>query len=250
MLICSLNTINQIRGLAKGSIKWVVRKGDINFWKDQWLSVGKISDLIHLDNVDQDLTIQKTAGDGSKWFLTCAHDLNGVVMAEIEHVLCLLTNEYGKCIWMPNSDGAFSIKSAWELVRHRDNFMAMNRLIWHMVVPLKWSFLTWRACRGGLPIDSCVQQKGICLASKCNCCQSPQVESVNHVFVSSDVARKVWAEMEGRMGIHKDESLLQLKLSAWWMSKVRSPCHKTILSLIPCCVCWELWLNRNKSRYQ
>ena len=72
---------------------------------------------------------------------------------------------------------------------------------------------------------------------------------MNHVFVSSDVARKVWAEMEGRMGIHKDESLLQLKLSAWWMPKVKSPCHKAILSLTPCCVCWELWLNRNKARY-
>lgn len=52
------------------------------------------------------------------------------------------------------------------------------------------------------------------------------------------------------MGIHKVETVLQLKLSAWWMAKVGSPCHKAILSLIPCCICWELWLNRNKARYE
>lgn len=30
------------------------------------------------------------------------------------------------------------------------------------------------------------------------------------------------------------------------MAKVRCPCHKSISSLIPLGVCWELWINGNR----
>lgn len=35
-----------------------------------------------------------------------------------------------------------------------------------------------------------------------------------------------------------------------WLSKIHSPCHKAILSLVPNCILWELWLHKNKSRFE
>lgn len=93
------------------------------------------------------------------------------------------------------------------------------------------------------------RKKGFNWASRCSCCSNPQCKSINHVFIKHEVAKRVWADFEGRMGIGGNASLLQLKLSAWWMAKVRSTCHKAIFSLIPTCICWELWLNWNRSKF-
>ena len=45
-------------------------------------------------------------------------------------------------------------------------------------------------------------------------------------------------------------SLLQNEVNAWWIQRIRSPCYKAILSLIPTSICWELWLNRNSGRFE
>ena len=52
------------------------------------------------------------------------------------------------------------------------------------------------------------------------------------------------------MGIYCSTSSLHIKLSAWWMARIKSPCHKAILSLIPSCICWELWNHRNKGKFE
>lgn len=94
------------------------------------------------------------------------------------------------------------------------------------------------------------QKKGINLASKCACCFKPKTESVDHVFVASDIAKEVWIEMEHRMQIHSVSTCLQLELNDWWLAPSRSPCHRAMLSLIPTCICWELWVQRNKGRFE
>lgn len=92
--------------------------------------------------------------------------------------------------------------------------MGAHNLIWYKVVLVKWAFFAWRACLGGILVDQCIQRKGIHMASRCNCCSNPSVETIDHVLVISEVAKKVWADMEDRMGINVSSSLLQLKLSA------------------------------------
>lgn len=43
--------------------------------------------------------------------------------------------------------------------------------------------------------------------------------------------------------------MLQMKLEEWWLSKIRSPCLKTVLSFIHIAICWELWRARNQGWY-
>lgn len=52
--------------------------------------------------------------------------------------------------------------------------------------------------------------------------------------------------METRIQIHSKANSLQSKLNEWCMSRSISPCHKILLSLV---VCWELWVHRNKGRF-
>lgn len=36
-------------------------------------------------------------------------------------------------------------------------------------IPLKYSYLTWRCVRGGLPVDTNIRRLGVELVSKCHC---------------------------------------------------------------------------------
>lgn len=95
-----------------------------------------------------------------------------------------------------------------------------------------------------------MQKKGFQLASMCSCCESPTIETIDHVFVSSETARNIWRKFEDKLHLNCSSNSLDLKLSEWWLSKVRSPCHKELLSFIPVAICWELWKSRNRARYE
>lgn len=149
-----------------------------------------------------------------------------------------------------NPSGDFSIKSAWELCRQRDQYQSLSLNIWHHLVPLKWSFLTWSAINQGVPLDDCLCKKGFQMVYKCNCCDPAHCESINHIFVTGNLAQQLWSYFENKLHISGGGSMLHHKLSGWWIAKVNSPSHKAVLSLIPNSICWELWCSRNKGRFE
>lgn len=55
--------------------------------------------------------------------------------------------------------------------------------------------------------------------------------------------------MESRFDIFGRLSSLVAQVNEWWLVRIKSPCHKVVLSLIPVLICWVLWKNRNKGRY-
>lgn len=126
--------------------------------------------------------------------------------------------------------------------------MGFVKNVWHHVVPLKWPFLIWRALQKCLPVDEYLINKGFQLASKCGCCVNPQLEIIIRVFVNSDVAEQVWNYFKDIFKIHSMGNLLSHKINIWWLQKVRSPCYKAILSLIPNAICWGI--NRNNGKYE
>ena len=55
--------------------------------------------------------------------------------------------------------------------------------------------------------------------SRCWCCQQPQEESIEHIFVTSPTASKVWNLFMGAAGI--SVQLIQLKqiIRHWWYAQ-------------------------------
>lgn len=52
------------------------------------------------------------------------------------------------------------------------------------------------------------------------------------------------------MGISSTSGQLRLKVTDWWLAKIRYPCYKTLLSFIPACIVWEYWICRNRGRFE
>lgn len=66
-------------------------------------------------------------------------------------------------------------------------------LISHTSLPLKISIFLWKLFRHALPVDTRIQSRGINMASRCQCCEDTQEESIPHLFLRSQLAIDVWA---------------------------------------------------------
>ncbi|XP_075081943.1 uncharacterized protein LOC142166458 [Nicotiana tabacum] len=76
------------------------------------------------------------------------------------------------------------------------------------------------------------------------CCQQPQEESIQHIFVTSPTASKVWNLFMGAAGI--TVPLIQLKqvIRHWWYAQC-CPKLKPLFQAVPVIITWELWKRRN-----
>lgn len=138
----------------------------------------------------------KDALSSNTWQQQCRGILTTTDMREIQSMERVLNQEANRCVWTCSSDGNFTIQTAWEMCRTHGHGVGCAKSVWHHCVPLKWSFLTWRAIHSRLPLDDCLIRKGFQLVSKCGCCINSQVETIHHVFVNCPTARQVWATFE------------------------------------------------------
>ena len=120
--------------------------------------------------------------------------------------------------------------SAWELIRTRSPRHFGLRMGWNAGLTPTISVFIWRLLLQKVPVECVVQSRGILLASKCLCrVSSFSVESCQHLFVSSPLARSVWDFFDGwfphiSTHIHTCTDIA-LRLGFWWRSSHRAlPC--------------------------
>ena len=227
---------------------WILGKGEISFWQDQWIHGAILIDIVQPPPEIAKVTVREVLTNERDLLGKCKVLLPNHLSGKINEMSCCLASEEDRCIWMANADGKFSLASAWNIGRQKSNFLTLNNCVWSKYISSKWSIVVWRALRSKLPLDDALQKVGIQLVSKCVCCIQPKRESVSHVFVTNEIARVVWRHFEGVFGIFSSGQLLQQKLSSWWIHKAKSPCIKEILSFVPVCICWEMWRNRCRGK--
>ncbi|CAI9782831.1 unnamed protein product [Fraxinus pennsylvanica] len=104
-------------------------------------------------------------------------------------------------IWKPSSQGTFSSKSAWEMIRVRYPQTPWGRWVWHSALPKRMSVIMWKAFSGALSVDNKVRQMGVALASSCDCCLTGMEETASHVLSTGEVENEVWRKVSVALGI-------------------------------------------------
>lgn len=104
----------------------------------------------------------------------------------------MMENELDIPYWMLQSRGNFSVKSAWDYLRRRNDPHLAYKMMWVKVLPFKIFFLMWKVWKAKLPLDDFLKRLGYCMPSRCWCCTEPQEESLTHLFFTSNVAELVW----------------------------------------------------------
>ncbi|KAK2647950.1 hypothetical protein Ddye_015439 [Dipteronia dyeriana] len=109
----------------------------------------------------------------------------------------------------------------------------------------------WRARFKSLATYEMVQNKGISLASACDCCVPKARESIDHVLVTSQIGFRVW-EFASRL--LKVSCLMfntwKTIISAWLICAKKSSLVGNHIGLLPSIITWCLWTRRCKERIE
>ncbi|XP_073122746.1 uncharacterized protein [Henckelia pumila] len=236
----------QIRPRAEPGIRWRIGLGDVSFWDDTWLGDAPLSSRCNVRG-DRCVRVFSFLLEGDWDFdLLCAVVAPSVAEEIVQ--IPILVDEPDATIWIHSTDGAFSVRSAWEQVRPRGSVSDIFNPCWGRWMRPTMSFFLWRFWHRWLPVDEVLQQRGFSLVSKCQCCEMS--ETFTHIFIDGPIARSVWHFFGAifRVRIPATENF-SLFLSAWKRGREWSP-GGNVREFIPFVVLWFLWTARNDSKHR
>ncbi|XP_073037198.1 uncharacterized protein [Primulina eburnea] len=236
----------KIRPRAESGIRWRLGMGDVNFWDDTWCGDVPLSSQLPVRG-DRGVRVSHFISDGV-WDFDFLCSVVPPSVAETIALVPIALGEPDLAIWVHSSDGVFSLKSAWELVRLRDQVSDIFTPCWGSWLRPTMSFFLWRFWHQWLPVDDVLQHRGFELASKCQCCEMP--ETFTHIFIDSPIARSVWhffgAVFRVRIPLTSD---FRLFLSAWKRHPGWTP-RGHVKEFLPFIVLWFLWTARNDAKHR
>ncbi|XP_027122034.2 uncharacterized protein [Coffea arabica] len=154
--------------------------------------------------------------------------------------------EADEMVWAPTNSGAFTITSAYQIVRQGGNVSRLFGSLWHQALPSKISFFMLRLMYGRLPLMDVLHKFGFLGPSKCFCCSlSPSPETISHIFCTGEVARQVWGCFEGIIGGFSEALTIRHKVMSWWVKPNTNPYLGFVHRILPSLICWNLWKMRN-----
>ena len=159
-----------------------------------------------------------------------------------------------KRIWLADSSGLFSCKSAFAWLRRGNSFPVNHhaKCIWKLSIPVKVKVFVWILVLDKLNVQSILQRRrpypslspGWCILCK------RHNESIDHLFLHCDFAFRLWTNILKEFGTEwviprstKDLLTLGQGLS---LTKKGKTCWKVAVSA----TLWAIWLERNKRIFE
>ncbi|XP_075087578.1 uncharacterized protein LOC142169594 [Nicotiana tabacum] len=216
-------------------IVWELKSGTTNIWHENWTGLGAFYHVLPEDfPINEDLQEVAELRQGEAWDDQLLDQTFNEEIAE--HIRLNVHYEgsegyWDRPCWMPTPSGKFSVSSAWKILRHRAD---PNQ-----------EFKLWRQ---KIATDDMWRRQGKMVMSRYWCCQQPQEESIEHIFVTSPTASKVWNVFMGAAGI--TVQLIQLKqiIRHWWYAQC-CPKLKPLFQAVQAIITWELLKRRNAGKH-
>ncbi|KAK4733287.1 hypothetical protein R3W88_007548 [Solanum pinnatisectum] len=209
----------QARELVEHQILWQIRKGSSSLWHDNWTGLGDLYTIIG-EKFEWNIRYEKIEDITSRgeWNEEVIHEILSTELAE--HIISNIKpprgrNETDKPCWMLDTKGIFSVKSAWNYVRHKEEPNQIYKRIWTKGLPFKMAFLMWRLWKFKIPVDDRVRRWGIAGPSRCWCCVHADQETLAHVFLRSDIANRAWSYFSSFAGINIEGLSLKESIMKW-----------------------------------
>lgn len=239
----------KIRDKAEENIRWEIQKGNYTFWWDNWTGKGALANILQGSGRSSKVQVKYFIING-EWNIV---KLNNVLPVHIMDSVAQLDigdqNEDDFPVWTTSNDGRFSSNSAWHSIRFKKQKNIFINKIWHNSLPFKMSFISWRIFKNRLPFDDVICRFGTNIISRCSCCSSAQVETVQHVFNGSEAAIFIWNNIGNAFGIKHQQEPIIATFKRWWETTANNKMHNQMLQIAPTIICWELWKQRNACKY-
>ncbi|XP_057803708.1 uncharacterized protein LOC131019040 [Salvia miltiorrhiza] len=169
-----------------------------------------------------------------------------------------MTGEANSWRWCASSEGSFSTKSAYALVKASRiiaNQTSINKesikQVWATPAPQKARVTSWRLLRNKLPTCDNLRKRNIQLGEEeamCNaCCQ--HYESTVHTFIECPKTEKVWTGIQNWLGISGPRPQdIAAHFDAF--ANLGRKRNRIFLRALWMCTTWILWKSRNESRFE
>ncbi|KAF5200823.1 hypothetical protein FRX31_009590 [Thalictrum thalictroides] len=155
-----------------------------------------------------------------------------------------------KRIWPFNCDRIFTIKSFIQQSTDTHNPSKIFRRIWQISIPSKISFFSWKLLLDAIPVDEALARCHISIASKCLCCTTSSEESLIHLFVTSEWARRILLYFNDIFEQRPPSAPnIKLILASWFSVGKKGSMEFTVFSLTPLAILWEIWKERCSRKY-
>ncbi|XP_027120520.1 uncharacterized protein [Coffea arabica] len=233
-----------VREAAEQNIVWLVQSGDSNFWFDNWLGSGPLCQ--RLENVsDHQVKDFMSQGRWNKKLL-----LQWVPSRIIDEILKKEPPLLPQCdhmIWKLNQLGAFSLASAFQVIKYASESSFMFSKVWISVLPLKISFFMVRLLRNRLLVVSSLVKFHVQGPSKCFCYLDSQSKTLDHVFSEGEFAQQLWSFFGSAVGVSYLGVGVRSRLAAWWFH-----CRENgfVHAVLPILFCWQIWKARNRKVFE
>lgn len=146
-----------------------------------------------------------------------------------------LTPLEDKCIWTQTSNEMFMYATALDMVRQRNIASVVDKCCWHPNLQIKVSVFLSKLLHNAIPTNVAFMKKGITIIiSKCMCCSvSPFMEYNTHLFLSLEVATKVWHVFSHYMWLTLQCFTIGHLLASWWDHCSGNSLYSWLLRMIP-----------------
>lgn len=112
----------------------------------------------------------------------------------------------------------------------------------------KYPFFFWRVMKRKISSDDNLRRMHIHIVSKCFCCDTSECESMEHLFQTAPIAKKLWRQFALCAGICLDGGQLLPSINKWWNFEANSKLQY-VMKAVPTILMWELWKRRNAIKH-
>ncbi|GJT14880.1 RNA-directed DNA polymerase, eukaryota, reverse transcriptase zinc-binding domain protein [Tanacetum coccineum] len=153
----------------------------------------------------------------------------------------VLSDHHDSWKWSLDNSAGFSVALVRRLIDSRILVVDQNATRWNRCVPNKVNVFLWRLSLNKLPFRVNLDRKGIDVGSVlCPICQD-DVESVNHIFFSCEMAKVLWDLLAKWWEL---DILVCANISEWfsWLDSLHaSPKMRSFLEAVGGTLLWAIW---------
>uniref|UniRef100_A0A5B7BDA2 Reverse transcriptase zinc-binding domain-containing protein n=1 Tax=Davidia involucrata TaxID=16924 RepID=A0A5B7BDA2_DAVIN len=239
----------KLRDRFKTLVQHIVGNGmSTSLWFDQWLPEGSIWDrmgerVIYDSGLPREATVSSII-QSSKW---CWPIANSPHLMDLKENMPAnpCANNPDQVRWLPSSSGVFTICSAWNCIRTRNQ--KTNWWRFPNSIPT-CSFVLWMAIREKLNTQDRILSYGGIPSMSCVFCAQP-VESHDHLFFQCIFTKELWLHLLARCELVWIEDNWQHTIE-WARTKL---CGKTLKhyigKLVFSITVYTIWLERNRRTF-
>ncbi|KAH0669175.1 hypothetical protein KY289_023668 [Solanum tuberosum] len=239
-----------VREEIEHNIWWKVTTGNFSIWFDNWTKQGALYYLEGENDTAEELEVRDFITE-RQWNITMlgarlSEEIQEYIVQKIKTPNSMHQNDTPW--WMANTQGSFTVKTAWELVRRRVESIRDFEEIWIKRLPFKINFFMWRVWRRRIATDDNLKRININIVSRCWCCEQFEEETMSHLFLTSSIANRLWKQFAIFAGLNIKGMHLQLLITTWW--KLDGPTKLQVMyKAIPSIIMWTLWKRRNAKKH-